>query len=216
MALTFYFGSGSPYAWRVWLALEAKKIAYDLKAISFSDGDHRKPAFLALNPRHRVPVIVDGDFVLYESSAITEYLDEQYGSGVKLFPGDVRERARVRRLVREVDDYFAGASDPLLEAVLFTKRDEWDAERISSARSKAQREAAKWEDQFSGDYLGPALSAADFALYPLVALCLRMDIRKPDLDVAGLFGPKVHSWMKRIESLPYFEKTIPPHWKAKP
>lgn len=216
MALTFYFGSGSPYAWRVWLALESKKLAYDLKAISFSDGDHKKPEFLALNPRHRVPVIVDDDFVLYESSAVVEYLDEQYDSGIKLFPGDARRRGRIRRLVREIDDYFVGASDPLLEAVLFTKREDWNAEIISSARSKAAYEAARWEANLTGDYLdGNELTAADFTLYPLVALSLRMDIRKPDVDVAGIYGPKLHAWRKRIESLPYFEKTIPPHWKQK-
>lgn len=214
MALTFYCGSGSPFAWRVWLALEAKQVPYDLKMISFSDGDHKKPEFLALNPRHRVPVIVDGDFVLYESAAITEYLDEQYATGTRLFPGDARRRARVRRLVREADDYFTGASDPLLEAVLFTKKENWNAEHIAAARSKAMHEAARWEAGMAGDYLeGNALTAADLALYPMVALSLRMDIRKPDLDVAGIYGPKLHAWRKRIEALPYFEKTVPPHWK---
>ncbi|HVY05550.1 MAG TPA: glutathione S-transferase family protein [Burkholderiales bacterium] len=216
MALTFYCGSGSPFAWRVWLALEAKQVPYELKMISFSDGDHKKPEFLALNPRHRVPVIVDDGFVLYESAAIVEYLDEQFATGAKLFPGDAKQRARVRRLVREVDDYFTAAGDPLLEAVLFTKRENWNAEHIGSARSKLAHEAAKWEAGLAGDYLeGNAMTAADLALYPQVALSLRMDIRKPDLDVAGIYGPKLHAWKKHVEALPYYEKTIPPHWKQK-
>jgi len=213
MAITFYYGSGSPYAWRVWLALEAKGIAYDWKPISFSDGDHKKPEFLKLNPRHKVPVIIDGDFTLYESAAILEYLDEQYTTGLKLFPGDARQRARVRRLVREADDYFVAASEPLQEAIFFTKRESWDAERIAADRAKLAREAGKWEAAFGSDYLAGELSAADFTLYPMSALCLRMDIRKPDLDAAGAFGPKWHAWMKRVQSLPYLEKTVPPHWK---
>ena len=87
MGITLYYGSGSPYAWRVQLALEHKALAYELKVISFSAGDTRKPEFLALNPRHRVPVLVEDDFVLYESSAIVEYLDEAYpGRGAPLFP----------------------------------------------------------------------------------------------------------------------------------
>lgn len=213
MALAFYYGSGSPYAWRVWLALEAKGIAYDWKPISFSEGDHKKPEFLALNPRHKVPVIVDGDLTLYESSAIVEYLDEQYSTGIKLFPGDAKRRAKIRRLIREADDYFVGASEPVQEEIFFTKRENWDAERLAAGRAKLAREAGKWEAYFGGDYLAGELSAADFTLYPMTALCLRMDIRNPDLDAAGAFGPKMHAWMKRIQSLPYLEKTIPPHWK---
>lgn len=213
MTITFYYGSGSPYAWRVWFALEHKSLAYDLKALSFSEGDHKKPEFLKLNPRHRVPVIVDGSFVLYESAAILEYLDEQYPSNGKLFPGDARQRAVTRRLVREADAYVTEAMDPLIDLVLFTKRENWDAETISTAYGKLGRELGKWESAFAGDYLAGDLSAADFTLYPMLALTLRMDIRKPDLNVAGLIGPKLGAWMKRIEALPYFEKTIPPHWK---
>ena len=98
MALTLYYGSGSPYAWRAQLALEHKALAYELKVLSFSAGDTRKPEFIALNPRHQVPVLVDGDFVLYESNAIVEYLDEAFpGRGAPLFPGDVKARAIARR-----------------------------------------------------------------------------------------------------------------------
>ena len=53
---SLYYGSGSPYAWRVQLALEHKALAYERKVLSFSAGDTRKPEFLALNPRHRVPI----------------------------------------------------------------------------------------------------------------------------------------------------------------
>lgn len=215
MAITFYYGSGSPYAWRVWFALEYKALAYDLTAISFSEGDHKKPEFLKLNPRQRVPVIVDGGFALCESAAIVEYLDEQYSSGEKLFPGNPKQRAAIRRVIREADIYVVETMDPLVDLVLFTKRENWNQEAISAARENFGREMEKWEAVFAGDYLAGGLSAADFTLYPMLALCLRIDIRKPDLNVASLLGPKLKAWMKRIEVLPYFEKTIPPHWKAK-
>ncbi len=114
MAITLYYGSGSPYAWRAQFALEHKALPYELKVLSFAAGDTRKPEFLALNPRHRVPVLVEDDFVLYESSAIVEYLDEAYpGRGAPLFPGDARTRAIIRRMICEVDEDFDEALDPL-------------------------------------------------------------------------------------------------------
>jgi glutathione S-transferase len=56
-------------------------------------------------------------------------------------------------------------------------------------------------------------SAADFTVYPHLALGLRLEKKKPDLDVRGAIGPKLGAWMKRIEALPYFRKTWPSHWK---
>ena len=125
--IVLYYGSGSPYAWRVQLALEHKALPYERKVLSFSAGDTKKPEFLALNPRHRVPVIVDGDFALYESNAIVEYLDDAYaGRGQPLFPGDARNRALVRRLVAEADNYFDKATDPVVDEAFSKKPEERD------------------------------------------------------------------------------------------
>src|SRR4051812_19147162 len=77
MTLQIYWGSGSPYAWRVLLAAELKRIPYESKLLEFSKGDLKTPEFLALNPRGKVPVIRDGDFVLAESMAIMAYLDRK-------------------------------------------------------------------------------------------------------------------------------------------
>ena len=88
MAIYFYHGHGSPYSWRVWLALDAKGVTYDTKIMSFAAVDTRKPEFVALNPRHTVPTIVDDGHAVWESVAILEYLDERFSSGAKLYPGD--------------------------------------------------------------------------------------------------------------------------------
>ena len=216
MALTFYYGSGSPYAWRVWLALEHKAIAYELKIVSFSAGDLAKPEFVALNPRRKVPTITDGDFVLYESAAIAEYLEEQYSTGKMLFSGSVRHRAVIRRLVREADEYLAHALERLVDQVLFTKQEKWNLQEIAAAREAFVKELGMFEGYLRGDWFGGELSAADFSIYPMIALCLRMEKKNPDLNVSGAIGPNIAAWMKRIEALPYFDKTYPPHWKAKP
>jgi glutathione S-transferase len=215
MPLTFYYGSGSPYAWRVWLALEHKQIAYAQTTLSFSSGDLRKPEYLAINPRHRVPAIIDDEFALYESVAIVEYLDEKYPDGPKLFPGDVFQRGKIRRMVQEADQYYALAMETLVEQILFTAQDKWDAEEIDAARKLLVEEINRWEEGAGRtEYLAaPGPTAADFALYPLIALTLRMEKKKPDLGIRSAIGPRLSAWMTRVESLPYFNKTWPPHWK---
>ena len=212
MPLTFYYGSGSPYAWRVWLSLEHKQIAYEQKTVSFSSGDLRTPEYEAINPRRKVPAILDDGYALYESVAIIEYLDEKYG-GPKLFPGDVRQRAVARRMVQEADQYYAIAMEKLVDEVLFKPQERWNADTIAEGRTAVVKELATWEGLIRGDYLAGELSAADFTLYTLIALTLRIEKKKPDLDVRGAIGTKVTAWMKRVEALPYFQKTWPPHWK---
>lgn len=98
MALTFYHGHGSPYSWRVWLALEHLGLPYELKVLSFAAKDLTKPEFLAVNPRHQVPTIVHDGFALWESLAILEYLDETFPEHPQLLPADARGRSRVRAL----------------------------------------------------------------------------------------------------------------------
>ena len=215
MALTFYYGSGSPYAWRVWLALEHKGIAYEMKTVSFSAGDLAKPEYVALNPRSKVPTITDGDFSLYESAAILEYLEEQYSTGKVLFPGSVRQRATIRRLVREADEYLAHALERLVDHVLFTNREKWNLQEIAAGREAFLKELDRFESYLHGEWFGVELSAADFTLYPIIALCLRMEKKKDDLNVSGVIEPKIAAWMRRVEALPYYDKTYPPHWKAK-
>jgi len=212
MSLTFYYGSGSPYAWRVWLALEHKRIPYEMKVLSFSAGEHKTPEYLAINPRHRVPAIVDEGFALYESAAILEYLDDQYGGEPRLFPGDARKRALARRMVREADQYFAEALEVLVDNILFTPPEQWAEAPIAKARAALNRELASWEKLIAADWLAGELSAADFTLYPQIALMLRIGTKKPDLNLRGLIGPKIAAWMARMEALPCLKKTWPPHW----
>jgi len=201
----------------VQLGLEHKALEYELKVLSFSAGDTRKPEFVALNPRHQVPVlVVDDQFVLYESSAIVEYLDEAFpGRGAPLFPGNAKDRAVARRMVLEIDNYAWKSADALLEQAFWKKPEERDAHKIAEGRKGATDELVMMSELMRGDYLAGALSAADFAFYPLIAFLYRAQKMKlPDLDADGMLTPKLRAWKARIEALPYLDKTVPPHWKA--
>ncbi|HEY3146460.1 MAG TPA: glutathione S-transferase family protein [Dongiaceae bacterium] len=213
MALTFYFGSGSPFAWKVWLALEHKGIAYTAKRLSFDKDETQSPEFLKINPRGKVPAIVDDGFALYESNAICEYLEEKYPQN-PLLPKDAKTRATVRRLVGEADDSLYKVSSDLMSKVLYVSGPERDAKAISEAKTKLRHELAHWQGYLKGDFFAGALSLADFAAYPYMRIPVRVEERVPGQGFKREELPaNVAAWMKRIEALPYFAKTIPPHWK---
>ena len=96
MKLYTYFRSSAAY--RVRIALNLKNIAYDMAPVHLvrDGGEHRKPAYKAINPQMRLPSLALGDgTVLVQSPAILEYLDEVYPDP-PLLPKDPVERAKVR------------------------------------------------------------------------------------------------------------------------
>jgi len=214
MALTFYFGSGSPYAWKVWLALEHKGLSFEAKRLSFDNNDTKTPEFLAINPRGRVPALVDDGFALWESSAIIEYLEERYPEK-PLLPKDIKARATVRRMVNEADNYLQAASSELMEQAFYLTPAERTAERTAQAKKQMMEELTRLEKCLKGDFMAGDLGLADYAAYPYVRIAQRAEERSPGLGVARSDMPKsISAWMSRIETLPYFDRTTPPHWKA--
>ena len=216
MALDFYHGHGSPYSWRVWLALEAKQVPYDLKVMSFQAGDTRKPEFVALNPRHTVPTIVDDGQAIWESLAILEYLDEKYSTGAKLYPGDAMARARVRRLIREAEEHVGlEGIDPITDEYFGKGGAEPDREKVDKAKARLQEEMDYFAKELKGAHFGgDSVDALDLVLYPWLGGYLkRITFRKPETRLTDLVPAKIAEWTTRIESLPYFDKTFPTHWR---
>lgn len=215
MALTFYYGSGSPFAWKVWLALEHKGIPYEGKRLSFDNNDTKTPEFLKVNPRGQVPAILDNGFALAQSNAICEYLEERYPDK-PLLPKDAQARATIRRMIAEADDKLYNAGSDLMDKVLYTKAEERDQKAIAEQKETLHAELAVWEGYLTGDYFGGnALSLADFAIYPYMRMAVRVEERAPGLGVKrSELPPKCAAWLARIEALPYYAKTIPPHWKG--
>ena len=206
MSIVLYGMSGSPASWKVWLTLEHKKIPHQIEIISYDAGDTRSAKFLALNPRGQVPVLVDGDFVLCESGAIVEYLEEKWPEP-RLLPGGARERARVRQLVLDSHFYFDTAFRNIEPS--------GDEKGPSPERIKKLADEVVWiERALTGDYLaGSQLTLADFTLYPMLALMRRLAGRFEIKPLLEALGPRTAAWMKRIETLPYYQRTYPPHWK---
>jgi glutathione S-transferase len=89
----------SPYVRKVLVCLEIKGIAYEVDHIVPFFGDDR---FSRLSPLRRIPVLVDGDLVLSDSSVICQYIEDKQPAPV-LLPADIRDRARARWLEEFAD-----------------------------------------------------------------------------------------------------------------
>lgn len=211
----FYYGSGSPFSWTVWLVLEHKHLAYELILMSLQNGDLKRPDFLSINPHGKVPVLVDDDVNIWESLAIVEYLQERYPLHPVL-PSDIKEKAVVRRIAAEAHAYLYPALRRLLEQTLFRVDGDGagDPVEIESSLKGLGQQLDYFESLLHNPYCASDLSLADFTLYPLLALAKRLEDKQPQHGVAALIGPKLTTFMNNIEQLPYFHKTIPPHWKG--
>src|SRR3954454_1606247 len=82
----------SPYVRKVLAAMNLKRLSYEVDPITPFYGNHE---FERLSPLRRIPVLIDGDFTVSDSSVICAYLDEAY-PGHPLFPSDPKDRARAR------------------------------------------------------------------------------------------------------------------------
>jgi glutathione S-transferase len=213
MTITFYYGSGSPFSWKVWLALEHKQLPYDLKLLSLQQGEQKSPEYLALNPRGKVPLLLDDGCAIRDSAAIVEYLEERYPHHA-LLPRYLHERAVVRGIVAEANQYLYPATRRLLEQTLFRPEGGGDAAEIALAMKDVQHELSYIETALDGEYFARSLSLADITVYPMLALLKRFHEKQPQHQAGSLLAPKLAAFMAGIERLPYFAKTYPPHWKG--
>lgn len=101
-ALTLYVDHQfvSPWSMSVYVTLVEKQLPFTLRTIDIDSGDTRRAPFRDLALTARVPALAHGDFVLSESSAITEYLDEVFAAPEYpcVLPRDAHERARARQV----------------------------------------------------------------------------------------------------------------------
>ena len=219
MALEVYWASGSPFAWRVLLALEVKRVPYESKLIEFSKGAHKSPEYLAMNPRGRVPTIKDGSYALYESVAILAYLDRKHPE-VPLFGRTPEETGLIWRHIAEFESYVRDAAVQVVRPI-FTGQAAGKENEIRAAADAVHGELARYEAIVKSSLwlVGNAVSAADVAVFPFLQVLGRAatrDAAKPlELGFAplGKRYPKLAEWVARVEALPGYERTYPPHWR---
>jgi glutathione S-transferase len=219
MAIELYWGSGSPFAWRVMLTLEVKGLAYESKLLEFSKNEHKAPAYLRLNPRGKVPTLKDGDYVLDESLAIMSYLDRKYPKPA-LFGETAEETGLIWRALAECEFYIVSAGDKVVRPIFFGKGLD-KVEEIQAAAQTLRHEFKIIDGRLSGSQwlVNDKMSAADIGVFPLIQLILRAaskDAARPfELGFLplGQTFPNIAKWVQRVEALPNYQCTYPPHWK---
>ncbi len=219
MTRELFWIHGSPYAWRVQLALLYKGLDYTSRVLSFSAGSLRTPEYLELNPRGKVPTLKDGDVVVYESLAILAYLDRRYPDK-PLFGSTPEATGMIWRVIAEYTSYIDHAVEDFILPLYFGKADE-KAAQVRAAAVTLQEELSGLDAMLSRTpYLaGDAVTAADFVVFPHLQSILRAASKDgarsfvlPFLPMAERH-PHVGAWMARIESLPGYDLTYPPNWR---
>ena len=219
MALEVFWGSGSGPAWRVLLALAIKGVPYESRLLSFSKGEHRSPEMLAMSTRGKVPTIRDGAFTLNESLAILGYLDRKYPDR-PLFGATPEDAGTILRVIMEHQCYGEAAISVLTRPLLFGKLDE-QREAVNAGLPAVRDELTRLETQLDGHafFVGDTVSAADVFVFPMIKTIERA-LAKPGAEtvdhglrpLASAF-PKLAAWVTRIEAIPGYDATYPPHWR---
>lgn len=219
MALELWWGSGSPYSWRALLALEYKRLPYESHLVQFAKQEHKSPQLLQMNPRGRVPVLKDGDYVCFESLAIIQYLDRKYPDP-PLLGRNAEEAGTIMRVICEYQAYAEEHIMKVIYAILFQGAEAYSDE-IARAMLLVASEARTLETRLSQSswLVAEHFSAADVVIFPGIQMLLRALDRREAQDLRGRLlpleknYPAIAAWIERIEALPGYDRTYPPHWR---
>lgn len=189
--LKLYDLTRSGNCYKVRLLLSMLSIAYQRVPTDIAKGETRTPEFLHLNPRGQLPVLSDGDTVIWDSMAILVYLARRYGSEQWL-PTDALGEARVMQWLAVSENEILYGLARARAALHFKLPCD-----LKQCQIDAQQGLRVLEQQLSGQ---PWLAAshatiADLACYPYVALA-------DEAQVSLAPYPAVQVWLERMAGLP--------------
>ncbi|MFD2182993.1 glutathione S-transferase family protein [Rhodoplanes azumiensis] len=234
MAVTLYNAPQSTCSQRVRFVLNAKGLAFDERRLDLFAGDQLKPDYLALNPNGVVPTLVHDGAVIVDSSVIMEYVEEVFPVTPRFVPEDPVARARMRSLMRFVDEvpapairvpsynlaflpHFQAMSEEAFRAMADSKplrrefllsmgRTGFPQADMDLSLKKLEQTVARMADAIAASG-GPFLQGAapTLADISVMPVIVRMD----DIRLAHLWAkrPAVGAWLDAIRALPAFQPT---------
>lgn len=186
----------SSWSLRPWLALKVLGVPFDEKRIALRRPE-TKSEILRYSPGGRVPILSDGDTLVWDSLAILEYLAEKYP---QLWPSDRAERAKARAVAAEMHSGFPA----LREHMSMNTRKRYPGKgRTPESMADVARIDEIWS-QAKGPFLFGSFTAAD-AMYAPVVLRFRtyeVEVRKKSYMDAMLGLPAMREWVEAAEREP--------------
>jgi glutathione S-transferase len=200
-----YIHPASPNCVAVLAVARRLRSELDISHVDLFDGEQRKPEFLALNPNGLVPVLRDGDFTLWETVAILEYLGSLEPTGF-LLPADLRQRVDVLRWMA----WGLAHWNPTLQSFIFERMFKSmkglgvsDEQHLASLQPKLDQAAVLLDTSLaqSGYVCGDLLTVADYflAAYPMYA-------QQSGIDLAQYAN--LSRWLGHIHSLEEWQSAI--------
>lgn len=186
-----------PFGQKVRIVLAEKGLSYELIQIDLAQGEQRRPDFLRLNPFGRVPVLVDEDTTIYDSTIIAEYLEDEYPEP-PLLPavGASALRARARIWEDFADASFTPQVGQLM-AEMSKSESERDGNRIQRLQQSVDRMLNFLNHELQGqEYLAAQFSVADIGFAPRLFVLSELGL-DPALNRAN-----VDAWIQRMLERP--------------
>jgi glutathione S-transferase len=206
MSIELYVFPPSPRAFKVMAVANHLGLDCALRMVDFSKGEHKAPGYVALNPNMRMPTLKDGDFVIWESNAINQYLAAQKPES-GLLPTDEKARLDVTRWqfwdLAHWDSACAVFVFEYLVKPALLGIHEQDAAALAKGTESFNRAATVLDGQLKGrKYVtGDTLTLADFALgAPLIYA----DAVHLPLAPYG----EIKRWYATLAALPAWQNTL--------
>jgi glutathione S-transferase len=199
--LKLYFHPLSTFARRVRIALIEKGIAAEEVELDMRAGAHKQPDYLRKNPYGRVPTLEDDGFVLYESTAILNYLEAIHPKPA-LVPADPKGRALVDMHVKLCDLQLTRQTGAIIFPKRFLPKERWDAAVMAQAKKEIEKHLAILEAQIAGKpfMVGDRYTLVEVCYTPFVEFLPLMEITPP---------PAVAAWVSRMLERPSAQATRP-------
>lgn len=187
-----------PFCQKVRVVLAEKDLEYERVHVDLRKGEQKAAEFLKLNPYGKVPVLIDDDVVVYDSTVINEYLEDEYPYP-SLMPSDSEGRARTRLLEDFRDTHF----NPYCVQIMYEVRKpegERDAQRIDNAKTQIAACFDRIERELQGkEYLVGTFSLADIAFMANLDLLDRFNIA-----VDANRHKNTAAWIARLKARPSY------------